>query len=325
MAETGRMSDAAAGYKAATTGVAFLDSSSRGRLHLSGAEHVDFLQRLSTNDVLSLNVGSGLRTVFCDHRGRIVEVAELCRIRADSTIAFLASGRPQSLIEWFDRFHFGESMDWRDETTMAGQLDVLGPEATRVCREILGLDLDQPTFSRLPHDSLDAMRLDIGGNAGARLWGHGLKAAGAELTAAGAPTISDESYEMLRVELGIAGGAEFGLEHNPWEAGLDDAIHLNKGCYTGQEVIARLDTYDKVKQHLVGLRLDAPVSVGASVEVQGRTIGAVTSIARSPVLGELALAYLRSDHCAPGTAVTLTDPAEGNPVGAVVSDLPFHG
>jgi folate-binding protein YgfZ len=310
-------------YRAVTKGAALFDVSSSGRLRLSGADHLDFLQRLSTNDTLGCAVGAGLRTVFCDPRGRIVEVAALCRMDADVTQAFIGPGRAPALMDWLDRFHFGERIEWLDETDAGGQIEVIGPLAAPICAGILGFDAQAaPTFSRLPHESLQAMRIDAGPHAGVRLWGDELEAAEAKLRAAGVVDAGDETRETLRVEWGEPAGAELTLEHNPWEAGLGDAIHMNKGCYTGQEVVARLDTYKKIKQHLVGLRLHAPVIAGATVEVQQRTVGNVTSVARSPDLGALALAYLRTAHCDPGTAVVVqTEGAE--PVPAVVSQLPF--
>ena len=312
-------------YRAVSQGAALFDVSSGGRLRLSGADHLDFLQRLSTNDTVGCPVGAGLRTVFCDPRGRIVEVATLCRIDADVTQAFIGPGRAPDLLGWLDRFHFGECIEWQDETHWGRQIEIIGPLAARVSADVLNLEAEAaPTFSRLPHQALMAMRIDAGGHAGVRLWGNELEAVGEKLRAAGVVNVGDTTRETVRVEDGEPGEAELILEHNPWEAGLGEAIHMNKGCYTGQEVVARLDTYNKVKQHLVGLRLDAAVLAGAHVEVQQRSVGNVTSVARSPDLGCLALAYVRTAHCDPGTAVVVqTETAD--PVHAVVSQLPFPG
>jgi folate-binding Fe-S cluster repair protein YgfZ len=99
------------------------------------------------------------------------------------------------------------------------------------------------------------------------------------------------------------------------------AIHEAKGCYTGQEVIARQINYDKIARRLVGLRLDAPVSAGATVLVEGRSAGEVTSAALSPRCGPIALAVLRRPHFAPGTPVSVTEAAGA--VHGTVTALPF--
>ena len=103
---------------------------------------------------------------------------------------------------------------------------------------------------------------------------------------AGAVQLSDGGFETIRVEEGCpALERELTEDHNPWEAGLDRAIHIDKGCYLGQEVIARLDTYDKVKQRLVGLRIPVAGRIDGSsrlVSVDGRMAGEITSSAFSP-------------------------------------------
>ena len=107
--------------------------------------------------------------------------------------------------------------------------------------------------------------------------------------------------------------------YNPWEAGLDHAIHIDKGCYIGQEVIARLDTYDKVKQHLVGLQLtesDLP-EPGQRLYDGKRELGSITSAVYSPLQGPIALAYVRREASAAGTKLDLAG------IQATVVSLPF--
>ena len=311
-------------YLAANSGVGLVDSSDRGQLRFLGAEHLDFLQRLSTNDALGCAVGAGLRTIFCDPRGRIVEVVELCRISTEQTAGFVAPGRATSLIDWLERYHFGERVEWYDESEEGQQLEIIGARAAQMCADVLSIDAaGMPPFSLLPHTSQLALRIDSGGHAGIRLWGTDLTSCRRALIAAGAVPVGPETVEQLRVEWGVPGAAELTLEHNPWEAGLGDAIHMGKGCYTGQEVIARLDTYQKVKQHLVGLRLEEPVPTGATVVVAGSTVGIVTSVTQSAEAGALALAYIRTAHCQAGAAVGIHWDNMSAESRAIVSDLPF--
>jgi folate-binding protein YgfZ len=127
-----------------------------------------------------------------------------------------------------------------------------------------------------------------------------------KLTGARAEQLSDESYHILRVEAGLpAAGAELTEEFTPLEAGLDYAVSGAKGCYTGQEVLARQTTYDKVTQHLVCLRLDAPARVGERLWAEGKSVGVITSTATSPRLGAIALGMVRRPYHEAGAALVL--------------------
>jgi folate-binding protein YgfZ len=140
------------------------------------------------------------------------------------------------------------------------------------------------------------------------------------LLQAGAMPLTDPAvYLARRIELGRpAVGAELVEEYNPLEAGLAWACADSKGCYTGQEIIARQITYDKVTRTLVGLRSAAPLAVGAEVMVEGRSMGVVTSAAYSPAVeAPVALAIVKRPVNAPGATVTVDG------VAASVIGLPF--
>jgi folate-binding protein YgfZ len=138
---------------------------------------------------------------------------------------------------------------------------------------------------------------------------------------AGASSLSPESYESLRVEAGLPGPDELTEDYTPLEANLSRAVSSTKGCYTGQEIIARQVTYDKVTKRMVGLRLDAPVTAGAQVTVEGKSAGTVTSVTHSPRYGSIALAVLKRPHDEPDTTLVVSNP-DGD-VSARVAMLPF--
>jgi folate-binding protein YgfZ len=113
-----------------------------------------------------------------------------------------------------------------------------------------------------------------------------------------------------------------GDDYNPLEAGLIGSIDFAKGCYIGQEVIARLDTYQKVQKRLVKLSFEAgsSVSPGTSLKQEGRVVGKVTSAAVIPTTGEtIGLAYVRTKNALPGARLELEPPATG---WAEIKDLP---
>jgi folate-binding protein YgfZ len=144
------------------------------------------------------------------------------------------------------------------------------------------------------------------------------------LEQSGAARLAPETYELLRVEAGIPqAGHELVEDYTPLEVGLDWAISGSKGCYTGQEIIARQITYDKVTRQLVGLRPEAPVEPGERVLSSGRAAGAVTSAVISPRFGPLALAVVRRPHHEAGTALEIE--AVDRQVRAETVQLPFQG
>ena len=144
----------------------------------------------------------------------------------------------------------------------------------------------------------------------------------AVLAKAGAAPIEASAYEILRVEAGLpACDSELGEEYTPLETGLGYAISSTKGCYTGQEVIARQVNYDKITQHLVGLRLPAPVAAGAHLSVDGKPVGNLTSSVISPIYGPIALAIVRRPHHEPGSLVEIETP-QGK-LQATVCLIPF--
>ena len=134
--------------------------------------------------------------------------------------------------------------------------------------------------------------------------------------------LSAETYEILRIEAGVpAAESELTDAYNPLEAGLQAAISESKGCYTGQEIIARQITYDKVTRRLVGLTSAQELKVGCTVMSEDKRVGAVTSTAISPRLGPIALAYIKRPNDIPGTQVTILD--DDSTVAGLVSSLPF--
>jgi folate-binding protein YgfZ len=141
------------------------------------------------------------------------------------------------------------------------------------------------------------------------------------LADAGASSLTIESYDVLRVEAGLPGIGELTEDYTPLETNLARAVSDTKGCYTGQEVIARQITYDKVTKRLVGLRLDAPVSVGAQVSGEGKSVGSVTSAIASPRYGPIALAIVKREHAEEGTDLMVSN--ESGEVSAQVASLPF--
>lgn len=313
----------------------FRDITHYARLLFSGNDHLGILHRLTTNHFLDLQLGEGFDAVFPDNRGRIVSWGGFTRIDEDNTLAVIPSSCGGRLVGWLDRYIFNEAVSIRDLTIQTEAMDVIGPESVAILsgifpdlkvagepvapHRLISPDSQRPWFLGLRYGRLPGVRV-IGDPSHIRTLICGMHDAGAV-------QLGDSGFETIRVEEGCpALGTELTEDHNPWEAGLDRAIHLDKGCYLGQEVIARLDTYEKVKQRLVGLRIPATLEIdGPSrlVSRDGRKAGEITSTAYSPTLGSrISLAYVRNQFCAPGTELAFED-VKGTPSIVTVSELPF--
>lgn len=308
-------------YQAARAGVALHEQASF-RLDMRGADHLDFLHRMTSNDFHNLQIGHGLEAVFIEHRARILDLAT-CYRGPDATALILSPDSRTAIPAWLDRFIFAEALEWADRTDETALFELVGPHAAPLVARVLAADLTELQ----DHQLLDPQVAD--GLWLARTAGPGLRAFGPpaaiealwqRLAAAGARPIGAATGEILRVEQGRPRlGRELTQSYNPWEAGLDRAIHLDKGCYIGQEVIARLDTYDKVKQHLVGLRLSTAElpAIEQPLRDGGREVGRITSAVHSPRFGPIALAYVRRRACTTGTVL------DAGGARATVVALPF--
>lgn len=301
------------GYWAAKRAVASFPVA-LGRIKMSGVDSLDLLHRLSTQDLARLQPGRGARTVLTSDKGHIVDLVTLFR-QANSLLLLTSPNNQQTVLQWLDKYTITEDSQARDITSETALLAVLGPKAAELAK-LLGSSMPKALESaplQLGNLDLEILGLPLP-TSGFALFG---SASVAELTASldarghdlGLVSLSPEAYEALRVEAGLpAFGKELDERFNPLEAELRDAISFTKGCYIGQEVVARLDTYEKVSKHLLGLRLPtgATAAPGDTLKANGKDAGFVTSVAHSPELKQgVALAYVRSAFAKPGTKLDL--------------------
>lgn len=315
------------GYRAAREGAAYWRVPNPGWVLVGGADRADFVQRQTTNDVRQLRPGRTQLTVLTSATARILDVWRL--VSEEDTIGLVTlPGRGAATAHYLQRrIFFTDKVTVTQASDTLAQVDVIGPGTPEVLAA-LGL-----TNLPAPDDVAEFELLDgkvrALGPAGALALGWRLLAplSAADmlddrLRAAGAIQLAADAYEMLRVEAGLpAAGRELTDAYTPLETGLRAAVAQAKGCYTGQEVIARQINYDKITRQMAGLRLDLPVAPGAAVQVEGRGAGEVTSAVVSPTLGPIALAVIKRPHFAPGTVVVIT--TGENSVRGEVVPLPF--
>lgn len=295
--------DVSAEYEAGTQGVAIHDSSYAGRLKATGEDVLDLLDRISTNQVGSLQPGQGAATILTTDRGRILDLISV--VNLGPYILLLTSPQTRDdVIQWIDKYTFVEDVLFEDVTADTAMLSMMGPSAMALVKGVLGFEPDSLQLHQsanitmtgvegyvIKRDLVSTPRFEVvvRREDAERVW--------LECISAGAVPVGLEAYEVLRIEAGAPGyGKEMGEAYNPLETGLWGSISFTKGCYIGQEVIARLDTYQKVQKHLVYLSFSsgAKVEEGMKLEQGGKEMGTVTSVATVPTTGHLiGLGYVR--------------------------------
>ena len=310
------MSTDAASLAALAERAGFVDRSDCGRLWITGADALDLLNRLTTNQLETLPEGAARSTVLTNGDARVIDHLRLAAV--DSGIWCLTSpGRTEAVTEWIDLYTFGEDITVEDRSAGTAHLTVVGPLAA-----------DALASAGISVPSLDSVLSQGGAVVVASPFGVNpaydvlLPLAEAEQAKGAlsdtAQKVDAETFEAYRIAQGVpAYGAEFGAFNNPLEARLLGSISEDKGCYTGQEVIARLQTYRKVQRLLMSFTSDAPVAPGDALQTEdGSQAGVVTSACEMGG-STLGLALVAAKHLIAGTslriagggAVTLSEPA----------------
>jgi folate-binding protein YgfZ len=300
--------DAARELRAALAACALADRSNLGRAIALGRDVLDLLHRLSTADLKAVGPGYGKPTVLTSPKGRIVARLFVHHLGPEGILLVGGPGSIPGVQAHVGRYTFREDVRWTDATDSWSQFAILGPRC-RDAAAAAGLPLPEPhgategTLGGGPvwvlgenGSSADGLSVVLPAAQAAAGW-ETLSRAVAE---AGGRAAGDDAVEAWRVLQGWpTNGHELTEEHNPLEAGLRDAVSFTKGCYVGQEVVARLQSRDKVARSLAGFVLTEGTGappVGTPVFLDDRSVGTVTSSLvppgrRAPV----AIAYLKRE------------------------------
>jgi folate-binding protein YgfZ len=320
--------------RAALADCVLADGSKLTRLLATGPDYLDLLHRLSTGDVASLGPGQGRPTILTTAKGRIVERLFVHRRDEGGVLSVGGPGVGARVIEHLAHYAFGEKLGLVEITHETFQLLLVGPRAA-AAMEAIGLEPPEPFQLRpgtvagvevtvLGQDgsSGDGFSIVAPDDLSADLWDALLPA----VERAGGRAAGDQPIEARRVLRGLpAPGHELTERHNPLEAGQWEAVSFDKGCYVGQEVVARLRTYDKVASALVGLELPAGVALpqlGAPLFDGGRRVGDLTSAVLPPDReAPVALGYVKRNALRDDLELRIGD--DDDAVTARVVDLPF--
>lgn len=291
--------------------IALYDAGAQARLAGDGPDLLPLLNRLSTGEVAGLQPGASAQTVVTTAKGRIV--ARLFVHRLDDGVRLIGGvDQGETILAHLARYTFAEKTGLEDRSARSFQWGLWGDGI-----EAMGLPEVAPGAAvscgdgvwLLGHDGEStAARSIVGPIAERESWREKLIAAGACPTGA-------EEIARRRILAGIpVSGHELTEEFNPLEAGLREAVSFTKGCYVGQEVVARLENYDKVSRRLLGLSTDSDLPAGGELFVDGRKVGIVTSAA-----GSVALCFVKIRAAGPGDDVTI---GASGPTATLVA-LPF--
>jgi tRNA-modifying protein YgfZ len=298
-------------HRTLTESCGLLDRSQRGKLALAGPGAVEFLNGQVTNELSALRPGEGCYAAFLTHKGKMLGDLRILAVGADPAAApselLLDTERTalQGLFDMIRHFKVGYEVELHKRTLERGLLSLIGPDAGRVAGAG-ELAPDEHANARTAITGIDALavRSDVGidliceAEDTVRL--------AAELEARGAIPVGEQAAECLRIE---RGRPRYGVDLDetviPQEAGLNErAVSFTKGCYVGQETVARLHYRGKPNRHLRGLVFSEPAVAGQELRLGERTVGRITSTALSPRLGPIGLALVRRE-AEPGSVVSV--------------------
>jgi folate-binding protein YgfZ len=314
-------------------GAGLIDLSARGRLRVSGSEAVTFLNGLITNDMKTLAVNSWMPAVFPNVQGRLLAAVRVIH-REDGFLIDTETATQETVLKLVERFTMAGDFRVTNVTGELAMLSLQGKKAAEIVRTMLGdeaanIERQQVATAKVGNDSnATIIRATHTAEDGFDLF---VDAKSAEnlrdsLRNAGAQSVGSDVLETLRIEAGLA---RYGLDMDETnvvtETNLDDAVSFTKGCYLGQEIIARIKYRGHVAKKLTGLTLEGDLNLERGARIlsdEEKEIGRVTSATFSPSLARtIALGYVKYDYLAPGTKVKVVSPEHEFP--ATVAELPF--
>ena len=322
-------------YRSASTSGGWMDRSDRVRLEVTGPDRAKFLQNLTTNEVKRLAVGRGCETFVTSPQGKTLGYVSLLALE-DRILLRTDPGGLAGVLPHFQKYGIFDEVAWEDVTKHTLEVHLLGPLSGDLLSRLGGEVLPETDLAHrgmtVAARPVRVIRECPSGRPGLTLIGGRADAPAVfdalrgEAGGLGMVAIDPGTFEALRIEAGTpAFGRDVTAENLPQEVGRDpQAISFVKGCYLGQETVARLDALGHVNKILKGLRLDTPTPppAGTPLEADGKRVGTITSSGFSPGWGQsVALGYVRVAHARPGTELVAL--VGEDRVIATVCDLPM--
>jgi folate-binding protein YgfZ len=320
------------------TGVALRNISHQGLIELKGKDALDLIHRIGTNAINDVPKEGVKKTIFTSDKGRIISLTTLMNFE---NYQILVCDRESKLkvMGWIKKYAISDDVEVNDANTKYNLLELSGPQAesfaTLVCGNIVN-DIQPNSFKIIHTENILFFMIKLAGERGKnKFWFLADFENSKRLIlymkehkgVFNFNMVGEEAYNIFRVEQGLPiAPNELNDQYNPLETGLEEIIDFKKGCYIGQEVIARLQTYNKVQKKLVGLKFSEPLVFNNGrivLENNGEEVGILTSYAMSQKLkAPIGLAYIQNSHLIPGTQISVKL-SDNKTINSEVHPLPF--
>jgi len=313
----------------------FLNTSSI--IELKGTDSLDFLHRISTNSMKNLNKEEVKKTIFTSEKGRIIGVSTVMNFES---YILLITGiySKQKTMSWLNKYIIGDDVKLSDASHRFNMLEIVGPQSESFLSLFVGDSVNSVSDNSFKVVSADGILFFlaklIDENGLRKYWilaeQENAKKLITNMVENKGPfdfnLVGEDAYNVYKIENGIPSDPnELNDIYNPHEAKIINLVDFKKGCYIGQEVIARLDTYDKVQKHLVGLCFPEVVENNEKftlLDDDKNEVGVVTSMAYSPKIKKnIALGYIKRSLAVQGMKVTAKNDTKSMEV--MVHELPF--
>lgn len=323
-------------YSTAKKNAALMDRSYLGHLRVHGHDHTDLLHRITTNELRTMKPGEGQINIFTNEKGRIVDRVALLKFENEMRL-ITDAGHENKIADWIAKYTFIEDVKTEDISESCGILSVFGPQSSAFLRTLFNFEssdiahynFKETIWNKQPLKIVRTGELTIPGfhliiktDSLVELW-ELLLEQGQQFDL---KPMGEDAFETLRIESGWpVYGKDFDEEINPHEAQMLQYADFNKGCYIGQEVVARLDTYEKVQKYLMGIVLEGDTRANEKdpIFMKDEEVGYLTSVTHSFDLNQnIALGYVRSKFIEENVKVRVGS-ANSEIVGQVVK-LPFE-
>ena len=287
------------GYEALETGAAWLNLSARGKIAVRGEDRARLVHAMSTNDVAHLAAMEGLYAFFLTAQGRIVADAYIYNL-GDRLLLDTEPEIGGKLMAHLDKYIIADDAELADETDDWAAIGLEGPESAARAAA-LGIPIPEKKYGVAAWQEGFVARTAVSGADGFRIFVPRDRLADFErqLERAGVPQASMEEARIVRLERGVPRyGEEISERYLVQETGVLQAVHFNKGCYLGQEIVERVRSRAQVHRHLTPIRIEgseAPAA-GTKLLADGNPVAEISSAVYSPRLGEVVgLAYVRTE------------------------------
>lgn len=278
--------DIATQVNEALHGVALVNDQSFGVILVTGADRLDLLHRLSTNDLLSLKTDTSAYTIFTTDKGRIVDLARVI-VLEDAVVLIVSAGNERRVVDWINKYTITEDIQLTVVSDEKMLVSAFGPKSHEVIGGLYGVDPVSDTCQVLAIDSgrvyLDFHTFRSSTHVVTMIISSQARSMANKVLSL--QRLSAPAFECFRIMQGLPRlGNELVEAFNPYDVALKDAVSFTKGCYIGQEVIAKLDTYNRSRRGLVLLEFDGQSRLPAvqdAVLCNAKAVGVLTSI--SPV------------------------------------------